>query len=161
MSSISPHIVWFLRNMVWPHTKIFLCLWHVKKAWADNAMKKISSVGERTIVFQMLGDIIYKKCCNVVDDPIDWALEQLDKISNTHPLATACMRYIIEVWRAKTPMWCVKSNKKQKGIVALAIIRANDIPDTSVLICIDENVVYVGTVHNRPKVWTIKCPDSE
>ena len=52
-------------------------------------------------------------------------------------------------------------NKKQKGIVALAIIRANDIPDTNVLICMDEDVAYVGSVNNRPKVWTIKCPNSE
>ena len=52
-------------------------------------------------------------------------------------------------------------NKKQEGIVASAIIRANDIPDTNVLICMDEDVAYVGSVNNRPKVWTIKCPDSE
>ena len=52
-------------------------------------------------------------------------------------------------------------NKKQEGIVASAIIRANDIPDTNVLICEDEDVAYVGFVNNRPKVWTIKCPNSE
>ena len=52
-------------------------------------------------------------------------------------------------------------NKKQEGIVASAIIRANDIPNTNVLICEDEDVAYVGFVNNRPKVWTMKCPNSE
>ena len=216
----------FLRSMVWPQAKIFLCLWHVRKAWAENAIKKISSAAERSIVLQMLGDIMYGKGCNVDDDPIDWALHQLDKISNTRQAATAFMRYVNDVWRAKTAMWCVGArriphagqntnaaiesyhcnlksvlnsakerfvgrrmdwliyhltgdvlshywysvqcklygfirNKKQEGIVASAIIRANDIPDTNVLICMDEDVAYVGSLNNRPKVWTIKCPDSE
>ena len=211
---------------MWPEAKIFLCLWHVRKAWAENAVKKISRAAERTIVLQMLGDIMYGKGCNVDDDPVDWALHQLDKISTSCPLATSFMKYMNEVWRAKTPMWCVGArriphagqntnaaiesyhcnlksvlnsakerfvgrrmdwliyhltgdvlthywysvqckafgfvrNKKQEGIVASAIIRANDIPDTHVLICEDEDVAYVGSVNNRPKVWTIKCPNSE
>ena len=219
-------LISFLRSMVWPQAKIFLCLWHVRKAWAENAIKKISSVAERTTVLQMLGDIMYGKGCGVSDDPIDWALEQLDCISNTRPLASAFMRYMNDVWRAKTPMWCVGArriphagqntnaaiesyhcnlksvlnsakerfvgrrmdwliyhltgdvlthywysvqckaygfirNKKQEGIVASAIVGANDIPDSNVLICMDEGVAYVGSVNNRPKVWTIKCPDSE
>ena len=52
-------------------------------------------------------------------------------------------------------------NKKQEGIVASAIVGANDIPDTNVLICVDEDVAYLGSVSNRPKVWTIKCLNSE
>lgn len=212
--------------MVWPQSKIFLCLWHVRKAWAENAVKKISNAAERTTVLQMLGDIMYGKGCNVDDDPVDWALSQLDSISNSRPLATSFMKYMNEVWRAKTPMWCVGArriphagqntnaaiesyhcnlksvlnsakerfvgrrmdwliyhltgdvlthywysvqckafgfirNRKQEGIVASAIIRANDIPDTNVLICEDEDVAFVGSVNNRPKVWTVKCPNSE
>lgn len=52
-------------------------------------------------------------------------------------------------------------NKKHEGIVCSAIIRASAIPDTNVLICMDEDVAYVGSVNNRPKVWTIHSPDSE
>jgi hypothetical protein len=49
-------------------------------------------------------------------------------------------------------------NCKQKGIVALAIIRASTIPNTNVLICLEDNVAYVGSVNNRPNVWTLdKC----
>jgi hypothetical protein len=97
--------------MVWPQAKKKLCLWRVRKVWAENAVKKISCAAERTIVLQMLGDIMYGKCCRVDDDPTDWALHQLDMISNTCPLATAFMRYVNEFWRAKTPMWCVGARR--------------------------------------------------
>ena len=52
-------------------------------------------------------------------------------------------------------------NNKHEGIVAFAIIKANDILDTNVLICMDKDVAYVGSVNNRPKLWTIKRLDSE
>ena len=41
--------------------------------------------------------------------------------------------------------------KKQEGIVASAIIRANAILDMNVLICMDKFVPYVGFVNNLPK----------
>ena len=46
-------------------------------------------------------------------------------------------------------------NRNPEGIVASAIIRADAIPDTNILICIDVDVAYVGSVYNCPKVWTI------
>ena len=79
-------------RLVWPAAKIFLCLWHVRKAWAENAVKKISTVGERAVVLQMVGDIMYGNGCGVDEDPIDWALNQLDCITNTRPRSAAFMR---------------------------------------------------------------------
>ena len=213
-------------RVVWPVAKIFLCLWHVRKVWAENAVKKISTVGERATVLQMVGDVMYGKGCGVDDDPIDWALQQLDFITNTRPRSAAFMRYMNDNWSAKAAMWCVGArriphagqntnatiesyhsnlksilnstkerfigrrmdwliyhligdvlthywygvqckafgfvrNKQHEGIVCSAIIRASTIPDTNVLICMDEDVAYVGSVNNRPKVWTIHSPDSE
>ena len=169
---------------------------------------------------------MYGNGCGVDDDPVDWAIGQLDMIANSHPRATTFMRYIKDVWRPKTSMWCVGArriphvgqntnaaiesyhsnlksilhaakerfvgrrmdwliyhltgdvlthywynvqcktfgfvrNRKQEFIVVSAIIRANEIPDTNVLICMDEGVAYVASVNNRPKVWTIHAPDSE
>ena len=97
--------------MVWPHAKIFSCLWHVRKAWVENVVKKIACAAKRIIVLQMLSDIMYGKCCNVDDDPIGWAFHQLDKISNNRPLETSFMKYMNKVWRAKTPMWCVGARR--------------------------------------------------
>ena len=93
-------------SIVWPVAKIFLCLWHVRKAWVENAVKKISTVGERAEVLQMLGDIMYGKGCGIDDDPIYWALRQLDIIRNTRPRSAAFMRYIDKDWRPKVAMWC-------------------------------------------------------
>jgi hypothetical protein len=71
--------------LVWPEARIFLCLWHVRKAWAENAIKKISTVGERATVLQMVGDIMYGKGMGINEDPVDWALQQLDRITATRP----------------------------------------------------------------------------
>ena len=213
-------------SIVWPAAKIFLCLWHVRKAWAENAVKKISTVAERAEVLQMLGDIMYGKGCAVDADPIDWALGQLDIIANTRPRSAAFMRYIDKEWRPKVAMWCkgarriphagqntnsaiesyhslLKSilssskerfvgrrmdwlifhltgdvithywygvqckafgfvrNKHHEGLVCSAIIRASAIPDTNVRISMDENIAYVKSVNNRPKIWKVHSPDSE
>ena len=174
----------------------------------------------------MVGDVMYGKGCGVDDDPIDWAVQQLEFITNTRPRLAAFMRYMHDNWSAKATMWCVGArriphtgqntnaaiesyhsnlknilnstkerfvgrcmdwliyhltgdvlthywygvqckafgfvrNKQHEGIVCSAIIRASIIPDTNVLICMDEDVAYVGSVNNRPKVWTIHSPDSE
>jgi hypothetical protein len=63
-------LVFFVDNIVWPEAKIFLYLWHVRKNWAENAIKKIPEVTKRATVLQMLGDIMYGKGCFVWDDPV-------------------------------------------------------------------------------------------
>ena len=50
---------------------------------------------------------MYGNGCGVDDDPVDWALTQLDIIANLNPRATAFMKYIKDVWGPKTSMWCV------------------------------------------------------
>jgi len=40
---------------VWPRAKVFLCLWHVHKAWAKNAIKKIPIVKDWTKLLFALG----------------------------------------------------------------------------------------------------------
>ena len=169
---------------------------------------------------------MYGKGCEIDEDPILWATTQLDQIQTSRPKAMAFMQYMQEMWRTKTPMWCVGTreiphvgqntnaaiesyhsnlksilnsgkkifigrrmdwliyhligevlthywygvqckafgyvrNHKHEGIVASAIIRASTIPDTNVLICLEDNVAYVGSVNNRPKVWTIHSPNSK
>jgi hypothetical protein len=45
--------------------------------------------------------------------------------------------------------------------VCSAIIRASAIPDTNVRISMDENIAYVKSVNNMPKIWKVHSPDSE
>lgn len=50
---------------------------------------------------------------------------------------------------------------KNEGIVVSTIIKTNIIPDMNVLMCMDEDIIYVGCVHNNPKVWTIHIANFE
>ena len=48
-------------------------------------IKKISTVGECAMVLHMVGDIMYRKESDIDNDLVDWALQQLDKITNIRP----------------------------------------------------------------------------
>ena len=54
---------------MWPSAQIFLCLWHVQKAWVENAVKKINNKVERAVVLQQIGLVMYGKGCV---EPIFW-----------------------------------------------------------------------------------------
>ena len=198
----------------------------MRKAWAENAIKKIDDNVERAVVLQRIGLVMYGKGCPIDYDPVLWAHDQLRDIQCKHPKAATFMKYMNENWMDKISMWCTGSrniphagqntnaaiesyhsnlksilksakerfngrrmdwliyhltgevvthywygvqckafgfirNRNQEGIVASAIIRADAIPDSNVLICIDDDVAYVGSVNNRPKIWTIHSPNSE
>jgi len=53
-------------------------------------------------------------------------------------------------------------NKKQEGIVASTMLRAQDILDSNVLLCPNgEDITYVASINHTPKVWTIHTPSFE
>jgi hypothetical protein len=53
-------------------------------------------------------------------------------------------------------------NKKQEGIVASTLLRVRDIPNSNVLLCLDEeDIAYVTSINHTPKVWTIHIPSYE
>jgi len=44
-------------------------------------------------------------------------------------------------------------NKKQEGIIALVVLKAQDIPNSNGLLCIDgEDIAYVASINHTPKV---------
>ena len=47
-------------------------------------MKIINVVAERTIVLQLLGNIMNGKGCGVNYDLVDWALVLIDMLANSH-----------------------------------------------------------------------------
>ncbi len=49
---------------------MFLCLWHVYKAWAENAVKKIVSAEKRSRVLSTLGSIMYSRDCPLHAEPV-------------------------------------------------------------------------------------------
>jgi hypothetical protein len=58
---------------IWPGAKVFLCLWHVYKAWADNVIKMTASMEERSKVLSTFGNRIYSQKCPLHAEPILWA----------------------------------------------------------------------------------------
>ena len=55
--------------------------------------------------------VMYGKGCGVNDHLVDWALQQLNTITNTRPWSAAFMRYMNEIWVPKTTMWCVGARR--------------------------------------------------
>ncbi len=48
---------------VWPGLKVFLCLWHVRRAWLKQAVAKIKEHAIRVGVLKGLGRIMYDTKC--------------------------------------------------------------------------------------------------
>jgi hypothetical protein len=47
-------------------------------------------------------------------------------------------------------------NKKQESIVALVVLRVQDIIESNVLLCHDvEDIAFVASINYTPNVWTI------
>lgn len=108
--------VWILRvscmcMLVWHDARIFLCFWHVQKAWAENAIKKISTVGECVVVLHMVGGFMYGNECSVNNDSIDLAPKQIDIITTSRPRSTTFMRYMNDNWKAQAAMWYVGARR--------------------------------------------------
>lgn len=214
-------------SKVWGNSTICLCLWHVRKAWAENAIKKIVSPGVRAAILHELGNIMYDKSGVVGDDAVEWAKLRFMQMEGKYSHADRFMQYMYDHWVHNTEMWVVGKrniphagqdtnaaiesyhgnlkailnsskertdghrvdwliyhlvgdvvthywyqvqcklygfgrNKRQEGHVCSAPLRAHAIPDEYIVLNPDgENIAYVASVNNLPKVWTVHSPGSE
>ena len=101
------HVIY--RRELWPRSRILLCFWHVKKAWAENAKTKISRIEDRAQTLKEVGDIMYGKGFVPGMDPVEWANKELDKIAERRPSTKRFMKYIDKHWRKKIGMWCISN----------------------------------------------------
>jgi hypothetical protein len=83
-----------LHMTVWPHSQIMLCFYHVRKAWQENVVQKISRIEERAAILNELGDIMYGIGMGPDDDPLLWALNKLDNLQRTWPGAKRFTNYL-------------------------------------------------------------------
>jgi hypothetical protein len=63
---------------IWLRTKVFLCLWHVHKAWVENVVKNIKFAKEQAKVLCALGRIMYSKGCPIDFNLVLWVEQQID-----------------------------------------------------------------------------------
>jgi hypothetical protein len=91
---------------VWPKTKIFLCLWHVKRAWLKQACIKIKDVSTHVSALKVLGNIMYNTYCPN-DHEFAWAKVELARVVNEMPIANSFWSYIKFKWLQKTQLQVV------------------------------------------------------
>ena len=92
---------------VWPGVKVFLCLWHVRRAWLKQAVAKISDHVVRAGVLKGLGRIMYDTKCPPGDRMGPWAIRQLKDLMDRFPIVNNFWAYFDKTWGDKTHMWVV------------------------------------------------------
>jgi len=71
---------------VWLGTKIFLCLWHVKRAWLKQARIKMKDASTHASALKVLGNIMYNIDCPNDQELDPWAKVELTRATNECPL---------------------------------------------------------------------------
>jgi hypothetical protein len=69
-------------RQVWLGTKIFICLWHVKRAWLKQTCIKIKDVSTCASALKVLGNIMYNANCPNDQELDAWAKIYLVKVAN-------------------------------------------------------------------------------
>jgi hypothetical protein len=72
---------------IWPNTKIFLCLWHVKRAWQKQTYIKIKDVVVQVEVLKNMGCIMHDTTQLDGKTPLEFAKEELLKLMERIPNA--------------------------------------------------------------------------
>ena len=92
---------------VWPGVKVFLCLWHVRRAWLKQTIAKIKDHAIRAGVLKGLGRIMYDTKCPEGDAMGPWAIRQLNALRDSFPIVSNFWAYFDRQWANKTHMWVV------------------------------------------------------
>jgi hypothetical protein len=79
---------------VWPGTKLFLCLWHVKRTWLKQTCIKIKDVSIHAITLKVLGNIMYNTNCPNDQELDPWANVELARATNEMPTTNSFWSYI-------------------------------------------------------------------
>ncbi len=79
------YFYFFYCRKVWPNTKIFFCLWHVKKAWQKQACIKIKDVVVRVKVLKNMVRIMHDIAQPNGKTPLEFAKEKLIKLMEMIP----------------------------------------------------------------------------
>jgi len=94
-------------RMVWPQTKVFLCLWHICRAWLKQACIKIKDVTIHTIALRSLGEIMYNTNCLDDQDMDAWVKCEVERVANNLLATKAFWMYVKSEWLSKIEMWMV------------------------------------------------------
>jgi hypothetical protein len=79
----------------------------VRKAWVENAIKKIIMLEDHVLVLSIFNEVMYSCGCPIDTDVILWAKQQIHLLATRYPNATRFMKYLQKHYLHKAAMWCV------------------------------------------------------
>ncbi len=89
---------------MWPRTKVFLCLWHVRQTWLKQTCIKIKDGPNHATTLKSLGEIMYNIEC-LDDRKMDvWAKSKVERVANNLLVVKAFWMYVRLEWLLKTTM---------------------------------------------------------
>ncbi|CAM6089789.1 unnamed protein product [Calypogeia fissa] len=91
-------------STVWPEVPITLCIWHVRRAWFKNILKKVRDPFARATMNSELGDLMYKK----EKDPLVMSIAFMLRWRLEQPLF---VEYYETYWHSKITKWAVNFRK--------------------------------------------------
>lgn len=110
--------LFILCREVWPGVQLFLCLWHVRRAWQKQACAKINDLSTRAQILRSLGDLMYLSetphdtnppPCQPESQPrwtlLGWANECYEYLKSSIPSARSFWVYFDKEWIPKMNMW--------------------------------------------------------
>jgi hypothetical protein len=94
---------------VWPGTEIFLCLWHVRRAWQKHACAKVKDPAVRAYILRDLQWMMYTRDFGPSgeDTATEWAQQVLGTLRKTYPNEKPFWDYMDTQWGNKVHMWVV------------------------------------------------------
>ena len=98
---------------VWPGTEIFLCLWHVRRAWQKHACAKVKDAAVRADILRDLHSVMYFQDSGPSGEGTmsEWAKQLLGTLRSTWPKEKAFWDYMDTQWGNKVHMWVVGYRK--------------------------------------------------
>lgn len=92
---------------VWPRIPIFLCLWHVRRAWQKHSCYKIKDTTRRAEVLRELGLMMYDRTSPSGTASQTWAKDRLEALCKKYPREKDFWNYMEAQWLNKVHMWVV------------------------------------------------------
>jgi hypothetical protein len=84
-----------------------LCLWHVRKAWTENVVRKISDPILRVEVLKGIAQVMYTTDGNKGNNTVAQAQQKFDDLKLQFPQALEFFVYFEKQWMPKMCMWVI------------------------------------------------------
>jgi hypothetical protein len=86
-------------------TKIMLCLWHIRKYWAENVVKKVPDPEVRVEILKGLAALMYSADGMKDQNAVEHAKQAYEDLRLQFPHAVGFFEYFTKQWICKADMW--------------------------------------------------------